>query len=185
MDPFVGRFLSRDPVWPQQGAARHPYAYASSDPADRIDPSGREDFGSALVVPAILGSLAGLTSAFSVHAIITRLEAKASAHVVGPFEPSNPPQGRSGKIADALQHCIASCYFTDDVAAWYANALGLANEYIIDTWVFGHAQPESEKQADLANNAVGRAIAETTGREDCPNSCADALIHGQLNTTEN
>ncbi|MGH9590574.1 MAG: RHS repeat-associated core domain-containing protein, partial [Terracidiphilus sp.] len=45
-NPLTGRFMSRDPRWfcdcsLQNPASQHAYLYASADPANRIDPSGR------------------------------------------------------------------------------------------------------------------------------------------------
>jgi RHS repeat-associated protein len=42
-NPATGRFLSRDPEdgWAEEPATQHKYLYASGDPANRVDPSGR------------------------------------------------------------------------------------------------------------------------------------------------
>ncbi len=53
-DPTIGRFLSQDPY---EGAiadpqSLHRYLYASNDPVNRFDPSGREDLGSLSISEA-------------------------------------------------------------------------------------------------------------------------------------
>jgi len=46
-NPATGRFLSHDPLpgWLYEPATLHRYNYASTNPVNRIDPSGQDDFG--------------------------------------------------------------------------------------------------------------------------------------------
>ena len=63
MNPFTGRFLSRDPEDGDYSdpATLHKYTYASSDPVDRVDPSGRASFAENLQTFTIaVGATAGL-----------------------------------------------------------------------------------------------------------------------------
>jgi RHS repeat-associated protein len=62
-DPQAGRFLGRDPVAgdPFLPLSSNPYLYASNDPVNRLDPSGRwglSDVSTAVVVANVLAGIA-------------------------------------------------------------------------------------------------------------------------------
>ncbi len=60
-DPTTGRFLSVDPLPPVVGTpCTSSYLYAADDPANRIDPSGRESQGAASCPGAQLAGAVGV-----------------------------------------------------------------------------------------------------------------------------
>ena len=63
-DPTLGRFTTRDPVG-FSGGANH-YAYASSDPINRIDPSGLSAIGCLQDVLGLAGSVPVIGGAFDI-----------------------------------------------------------------------------------------------------------------------
>jgi RHS repeat-associated protein len=61
-DPATGRFSSMDPLLgsPDDPPTLHKYIYASSDPVNRIDPTGQQDLVEVMAAVCVIGVLATL-----------------------------------------------------------------------------------------------------------------------------
>jgi len=84
--------------------------------------------------------------------------------------------------ADAFRHAYVSAAMTQDYGSVAANLAGQANELRGD-W---NGQPAAERNMDLYNNEIGRALASgTTTRAHIANATLNALNSGQLITNPN
>lgn len=82
---------------------------------------------------------------------------------IHPFERDEKGRVRAhNNDVDAFRHAYVSGVITQEYGAFEANILGQLNEIRGD---IKHNQPESEKNMDLWNNAVGRKYGKKTTLE--------------------
>jgi RHS repeat-associated protein len=179
----LGRWLTKDPLWPSEPG----YVYAGAAPSMWGDPSGKMG-PISLVMPYLEPSDpprinhgrpgmiirvvdACTRSPFCVscaRAVAEKAIKKANAWCKAEF---GFPDGRNdGTICNAYQHCLGQCLAARECGAYCASLAGDANE-------LRGRNPGDHLCMDLYNNAIGLNVGANRF-VDCESGCNDEISKG-------
>ena len=178
----LGRWLTKDPLWPQEPG----YVYAGATPSMRVDPSGQmspisliSPFIDPMDVP---GFKEPCPEADPINCLI------CAAPVPGPVvreadrwcRENTAHQGPSdGTICNAYQHCLWTCAMSRRCSPSCAWFVGVAHETDGPTPPFRTnpgVNPPSHRCMDMFNNRIGLLVA--AGSKSCTSGCEDQIRKG-------
>jgi RHS repeat-associated protein len=158
-DTATGRWTAKDPIL--FGGGLNLYAYAGSDPVNRIDTTGH--FWQYIVVA---GVLVAIWIANNIQDIAD------DAGFDARHDPSIPHENEChNDSCDAYRHCLGACRVSQAYGDTVSDWAGRWHER-------GDFNPAPEKSMDLNNNMCGRYGAG----DDCEAGCKQLLQDGVLTT---
>ena len=180
-DPFTGRWTAKDPAGFQGGDANL-YAYSFNNPVNLIDPPGLAltDF---FKTPGFSNVNVWAIGAIRTALQLKQLDKEVQWSLKNAGELANTVGNGDVHVADALQHCLASCSITRNFGPGTAHFAGDAHEA---QGLIMHGQPWTEAIADSWNNQVGRICGlAADDSQECIDNCVGAYQGGWLETEWN
>ena len=200
-NPLTGRFASTDPepADATNPSTLHRYLYASADPANRVDPSGRAGFlmftiqsgGYVAFAPGPIAQVTFTlpkfknwwskcplgeppTQILNCGPVNSAVGLNSAGGATDTSRATGLPGVQDGP-QDAFRHCYWSCLMTQLIGPGAAKCIGDTHE------LCGTDFGSPGSNMDLCNNAVGRSLAHSDRLEsDCRKSCLNALKSAKL-----
>ncbi len=121
LDPSSGRFLSLDPAFgsPESPVSHHRYLYATADPVNNLDPTGKVNFASLNIGMAIQGFMVTLNAYSFVKNTVSAIKYSISA--INNFQSDNFWFG-VGDLLLALAHGVFAVLSAYGLRAGFFNA---------------------------------------------------------------